>query len=207
MNKKKILSYLGYDNQVIDDDMKHRIKRAEALMENLEGRYIYQRFDFKRSDAIEVLGTTLRLPGKSIQHILSQSDELLLFCGTLGWEADQMILKASYQSMVDQMIMDACASVKMDMVLDHMQENIELYQTPRFSPGYGDLPLTIQSSMIEVLGARRIGVQVTSSSMLIPKKSVTGIIGLSRQPMTVTYRFCDDCLKRTSCDFKICNRE
>ena len=207
MDRTLVLKYLGYQNQSLDDDMNKRINDAMEAVSKLEGRYIHQTFDIEREEAIIVKGTTLVLEGKSIKHILSQAKQVIVFCATLGPIADQMIMKAAYQSTVDQMILDACASVRIEEILDQMQEDIIGYKTPRFSPGYGDLTIELQRNLLEVIGGRRIGVSATNSSLLMPKKSVTGIIGLSDKQMDVTYRFCDDCLKRTSCDFKICSRE
>jgi hypothetical protein len=51
--------------------------------------------------------------------------------------------------------------------------------TRRFSPGYGDLPLDIQPALLAVLDAeRRIGLTCTQSLILLPRKSVTALIGL-----------------------------
>jgi cobalamin-dependent methionine synthase I len=50
---------------------------------------------------------------------------------------------------------------------------------PRFSPGYGDLSLSVQSDLLNVLDARRnIGLTLSDSLMMIPQKSVTAIVGL-----------------------------
>ncbi|MCH4887206.1 hypothetical protein EZV73_06470 [Acidaminobacter sp. JC074] len=207
MDKSLVLKYLGYENQVIDEDLDEKIDRHMQTMSQVSGHTIYQIFDIKKDDLIYVRGTKLELRGRSIKHILSQANQIVLFAATLGPEVDQVILKAGYLSKVDQMILDACASVRIEELLDLMAEGINKFQTPRFSPGYGDLDISIQKALVQVIDGRRIGLTVTDSSLLIPKKSVTGIIGLSDQIMDITYRFCDDCLKRTSCDFKICSRE
>lgn len=211
MNKNDVLRHLGHNNQEIDQSLDEMIDAYMKRVENLNGKYVYQIFDFEQGDDIKVLNTILNLKGDSIKHILSQASQLILFAGTLGHEMDQQILKSSYDSSLSMMILDVCASVKIEDVLDQMEEEIKttypVHLTPRFSPGYGDLPLDIQRDLIEVIGAKKIGIHVTDSSILLPKKSVTGIIGISDKKMTVTYRFCDDCLLRTSCDFKRCKRE
>ena len=207
MDRKEVLRYLGYEDQDIDDDLNQKIDDNIEVLSKIKGHTIYQVFDIAKGDMISVENTKLFLKGRSIQYILSQSKQVIIFAVTLGSEVDQMILKASYLSKVDQMILDVCASVRIEELLDEMVEGIDRHQTPRFSPGYGDLDLSIQKTLVEVIHGRRIGLTVTDSSLLIPKKSVTGIIGLSDSEMDVAYRFCDDCLKRTSCDFKICSRE
>ena len=49
----------------------------------------------------------------------------------------------------------------------------------RFSPGYGDFPLDYQRKIVETLSAPlNIGVNLTSSVMLTPTKSVTAVVPL-----------------------------
>ena len=51
--------------------------------------------------------------------------------------------------------------------------------TPRFSPGYGDLPLETQRDVFRLLDCeRKIGVWLNESLLMTPSKSVTAIFGL-----------------------------
>ena len=60
-------------------------------------------------------------------------------------------------------------------------------QTWRFSPGYGDRPLSMQDDLLAAVEAgKRIGLATTQGHMLTPMKSVTAIIGL--QDMTKELR-------------------
>jgi cobalamin-dependent methionine synthase I len=53
--------------------------------------------------------------------------------------------------------------------------------TPRFSPGYGDFPLSYQRVLIDLLDAPRVlGVSVTPSDLLVPVKSVTAVVGIRK---------------------------
>jgi hypothetical protein len=49
----------------------------------------------------------------------------------------------------------------------------------RYSPGYGDWDITDQPHILALAGGEAIDVSVTPSCMLIPRKSVTAIIGLA----------------------------
>ena len=50
---------------------------------------------------------------------------------------------------------------------------------PRFSPGYGDLPLTVQKEFMTLLDcAHLIGINLNESLLMSPSKSVTAIIGM-----------------------------
>ena len=49
---------------------------------------------------------------------------------------------------------------------------------PRFSPGYGDLPLALQREVFAALDCpRRIGLTLSDSLLMSPTKSVTALIG------------------------------
>ena len=49
----------------------------------------------------------------------------------------------------------------------------------RFSPGYGDAPLSMQPALLRALGAPgRLAVSCTDSFLLVPSKSITAAIGL-----------------------------
>ena len=56
-----------------------------------------------------------------------------------------------------------------------------LYLRPRFSPGYGDFPLSAQKQILDGLEAgKRIGITLTEGYLMMPSKSVTAVIGVSR---------------------------
>ena len=71
-------------------------------------------------------------------------------------------------------LLDACGSAWVEAGCDGAQAEISarfpgLHPTDRFSPGYGDLPLSLQRDICGALDApRRLGVQVTDSLLLNP---------------------------------------
>ena len=70
----------------------------------------------------------------------------------------------------------------------------EGYLTSRFSPGFGDLPLTIQHDVFRVLDcSRKIGLTLNESLLMSPSKSVTAFAGISR------------CRQSTSHDCSLCS--
>lgn len=50
---------------------------------------------------------------------------------------------------------------------------------PRFSPGYGQWDITVQPAILHLANADEIHVVATESCMLLPRKSITAIIGLT----------------------------
>ena len=56
------------------------------------------------------------------------------------------------------------------------------FLTSRFSPGYGDLKLSVVEDVITILNAtKRIGLSFTKSFMMTPVKSVTAFTGIARR--------------------------
>ena len=54
--------------------------------------------------------------------------------------------------------------------------------TMRYSPGYGDLDISANKDILQVLDAhKRIGVTVTNTGIMIPRKSVVALIGITNK--------------------------
>ena len=50
---------------------------------------------------------------------------------------------------------------------------------PRYSPGYGDLSLEVQSEVLKVLNADKIlGIKLGANLLMTPKKSITAVQGV-----------------------------
>lgn len=83
-------------------------------------------------------------------------------------------------------ILDAAAAVAVDDALSVMtgnwaRQNARLGLRPmgrRFSPGYGDLPLSCQKTIYDLISADRLGLSLTEGYMLQPDKSVFAICGV-----------------------------
>ncbi len=157
---------------------------------NLEGcvdaRCVWGRFGIEHFDGGIVLEGA-EIFSRNIARLTEWSDECILLAATLGHEVDRQIAAAQRKNMLEGVVLDACASVRVDAYIDgYVVEEIvpSLREgeglTHRFSPGYGDLSMSVTEEIIAVLDAtRRIGVSVTRSLMMTPMKSVTAIIGIT----------------------------
>ena len=82
-------------------------------------------------------------------------------------------------------------------------ENPDKFLTWRFSPGYGDYPLSLQSELLRILDApRKIGLCTNENSILTPTKSVTAVIGVSDNPIENKRKGCASCNLKTTCKFR-----
>ena len=78
-----------------------------------------------------------------------------------------------------------------------------LYLTGRYSPGYGDWPIAVQPRLAAVLDTpRRIGLYVTDTFLMLPRKSVTAVLGAGRAPVSGQRAGCAHCALRDKCEYR-----
>ena len=139
-------------------------------------------FDIKR-DGEKLFVADTELEGKSIKKLLAPCNKCVVMAITVGFELDMKIAALGSSSPALSLLADAAASSAVEDACDACCESIEselgVKLTPRFSPGYGDLPMNIQPALLTLTNARRdLGLTVGSGCMLSPIKSVTAIAGL-----------------------------
>lgn len=139
-------------------------------------------FDIKR-DGEKLFVADTELEGKSIKKLLAPCNKCVVMAITVGFEVDMKIAALGSSSPVLSLLADAAASSAVEDACDACCESIEselgVKLTPRFSPGYGDLPMNIQPALLTLTNARRdLGLTVGSGCMLSPIKSVTAIAGI-----------------------------
>jgi cobalamin-dependent methionine synthase I len=143
--------------------------------------------------------------GKIIERQLKGAEAYAFFICTAGveYEAYQERLKKE-GDMVRVFIADALGSVIAEKAADQMelalQENIDKlgwHHTNRFSPGYCGWHVSQQQLLFPLFKGETCGVKLTESSLMLPIKSVSGIIGLGPNVRYLDYT-CD------LCDFKQC---
>ena len=143
-----------------------------------------------------------------LARVMARSSECYLLAVTLGPEVDRQILLAQRRDMLEGLALDACASVRADALCDRAEGEVIAdlaegeYLTLRFSPGYGDAPLSASQEIIALLNAtRRIGLSMMRSQMMTPVKSITALIGVSPQREDRS-RGCGQCANQGDCPYR-----
>ncbi len=166
-------------------------EEAEALLlPRLRQAFAFRVFPLVFSaEKIRARGSTLILTGNAIRSHLKDCDRAAFFCATLGAGVESALAIAQAKDMALAMVADAVASALTELLCDDVQEQIlsslnvaPSHATSRFSPGYGDLSLTIQKDLLQVLDARRrLGVSLSEGGLLLPRKTVTAVIGIKNE--------------------------
>ena len=181
----------------------------QRLLEEINPGYVYRVFDIEETDGgVSAVGTPLVFAGNDIKGHLSGCSKCVIMCVTLSLGADKVIRGYESSAMEKAVVTDCLASAAIEQVCDIAEREIqaavgEYHYTWRFSPGYGDFPLDIQPQILDVLQAqKRIGVTVTDSLILIPRKSVTAVMGISESEISKGRRGCGCCNMREKCEFR-----
>ena len=146
--------------------------------------------------------------GQIIERQLRGAEAYALFICTAGTEYEEYLKRLKEDGdMVRVFIADALGSVIAEKTADCMektlQENIEKlgwHHTNRFSPGYCGWHVSQQQLLFPLFNGETCGVSLTESSLMMPIKSVSGIIGLGTEVRHLDYTcgLCDfkDCFRR-----------
>ncbi len=203
------LRYMGQMGEA-DGALAELMKKCEAeLLRVIAPAFIYRVFSIEETEeGISVVGTPLVLRGGDIRAHLSGCGRAVLICATVGVGADSLIRKAEITDMTAAFALDALASAAVEQVCAKADEIIkdampESFFTWRFSPGYGDFPLETQKQFLNVMNAQKLlGLCLENSNILVPRKSVTAVSGMSELPLPKKKSSCAGCSMAESCKFR-----
>lgn len=220
VDRAEMLRYLGYGGQAIDAQLERRIELCIEQLElsiNPKGIRRTFRVDATATDneglpCIQLEGTEITLTGRDIYRHLKDASFCTVIACTLGMDCERRLRTLASQQALDAALLDAACSSYIEAAVEQMDRDVRaraaeagLNANWRFSPGYGDCPLSAQSSILAALNASRLlGLTVTTTNLLMPTKSVTAFIGLFDGPVhdANTRPTCNICRLRPSCAFR-----
>ena len=223
LNRESWLRLLGVSEEHLqkaeaDEKMGAALKRLTEQMDEAEGLL----FEAARpAFAYAVLGAEqLPAQGESLAKHLEGCGRLVLSAVTLGHAVDDLITDTQSSKIALSVVIDCGASVMAELAANLAEEQIRaelaadtgtaadadpsaarpLYMTARFSPGYGDSPLEMQTQVLDILNAEeQLGITLSKGFMMSPSKSITGIMGLADHPVTGRLATCAECVLRDKC--------
>ncbi len=106
-----------------------------------------------------------------------------LFAATVGPAPDRLIARYGITAPARALLLQGVGAERAEALCDALCRDLggEYRLRARFSPGYGDLPLSVQREFFRVLDCpRKIGLTLNESLLMSPSKSVTAIVGTER---------------------------
>ncbi|MBQ8235769.1 MAG: Vitamin B12 dependent methionine synthase activation subunit [Clostridia bacterium] len=184
----EILRYAGAERGAQDPLLLEQIAHCLGALEGrLSYRVCYELFPVRvTKEGIEL--PFARCLSKDLSKNLQDCSEVLLFAATVGRDVDRMMMRYGKTAPTKALLFSAIGSERIESLCDLFEEEQRrLFEAqgrtlrPRFSPGYGDLPLSLQREIFAVLQPQRhIGLTLNDSLLMSPCKSVTGFIGVSK---------------------------
>ncbi len=180
VNKNEVFRYLRAKEVGLELEAEVNSVIEEILSEE-KNLIAYKKFEILRDNGVIDLGF-YKTSSENLIKRLEGYSHVLLVLATVGIGIDRLILKYSHVSFFKQAICQAVGSERVESLLDKFCEDVSLSckSSPRFSPGYGEIPLTLQPKILEILQAEKLlGVTLNDSLIMTPSKSVTAIIGIN----------------------------
>lgn len=208
ISENEVLLYLGYRTGAVPEELERQIAAcAGEIRATARPHAVWRPM---RLDGTRLLGSDVTLEGEDIRALLSGCGEAVLLAVTLGPEVERLLRRAEVTDLARALVLDAAASTAVENVCDLLEADLRAYYgaqglflTDRFSPGYGDFPLAEQRPFCALLDTeRRIGLHLSESCILVPRKSVTALLGVSPVPKPKRARGCEKCSMFRSCPYR-----
>jgi len=200
------LRYLGAGDCPPERARREMAAVARELTEQLWPKFTYRVFNLNHeAEGVRLREADLLLTGKLAGTMLARCGRAAVLACTLGAEFDALLRREQVRDMAKAAMLNACGSALVEEGCNEAEREIgarfpNLFRTDRFSPGYGDLPLSLQPALCAALDTqRRLGLYVSDSYLMNPAKSVTAIIGLADTPQPARIRGCACCDLRENC--------
>jgi hypothetical protein len=186
----RVLSRLGYHKTktVADADQIAGIK--ETLSESLPYIHPMGHAAEEKIQAIDPTSVTLSngliIRSEKISELFRYCRSVSLIACTIGGDLEKLPEEATAAGeMTRAVVLDAIGSEAVEAFIEYIHgaitqkmQMLGYRSTMRFSPGYGDLPTSIQPHLLNLLEAHKIGLSCHPESFLLqPQKSVTAFVG------------------------------
>jgi len=150
--------------------------------------------------------------GSLIPAIFPEAKELAVILCTIGPRLEKQVTDYSKSGKTMRgMILDGIGSTAVDMLALEVLRRLASEASSRgyeisspVNPGMPGFPLTEQWNLLGLVNANEIGVRLTASGVLVPRKSTSMVIGIGPKMTRWTQaEVCARCSLRESCHYKV----
>ena len=208
IDRQQVLSHIGYGD---DYEPSARIKSlVNDYIENYHD-LIAPSYSYEIKDIVSVqgehvtIGDSITFESKVIARLLERCEKVAIFALTIGNHLEEMVAYLAENGLVLQAtVLDAIgsgAAEKLATYVEYKMRNIAASQglsiSRRFSPGYCDWEVSQQKMVFKALNGDSASIRLTESLLMIPRKSVSGIIGIGLPNHDIeNYNPCNTCHKK-----------
>ena len=209
-----VLRSQGSDPEVIRERGGVLMDLAEKALE--EGRaylnpvvaYRWLAIESRRHERIHLEGRA-RLSGSLIGQHLGAAKQIVGVLCTIGDRLEEKVSEVMGEDPAYGLALDGFGSAAVESLANavcyHFETQVaekEYRASIPLSPGMVGWPVEVgQREIFDMLGDDNAGVRLTSSSMMIPRKSLTMVIGFGPEVGNESHP-CDYCSMRETCQYK-----
>ena len=192
-DREMIYRFLGFRKTDPDLDT---IRGVEDVIDELAGimtpRAAFDYYPVTSASDHKITFAHMDIHSVAFARHVDRCDGIILLAATMGLAPDQCIRRSSVSAISRAVLYQSVSAAWLESFLDHICDIIRTEAeanghsiTSRFSPGYGDLPLSIgEDILIRLDASRRLGIHQTDSYLMVPSKSVTAFIGTTPHSIT-----------------------
>lgn len=164
-------------NERVRDVVRRGLEEGKEL---IDAKAVVEEFAIsdRGEEFVEIGDSGLRIESKNVAALLKDCEKVSLFACTVS--SDFKVEGEALQGLV----FDAIGSVAVEKLAERVNEKVgeraegEGFRvTQRYSCGFADWGLSDQRKILELLHGEEIGLKVNEANILIPRKSITALIG------------------------------
>ena len=203
IDNQKVLKILGYD---AGHNPPPRIASLVDEYVDNSSQLIVPSYSYIIRDIELVYGSGAVIEGwitfgsEVVAQLLEKSEKVAVFVLTIGSYLEGMVGQLSADGRILQAtVLDAVGSATVEKLVDFVRDRIGAiasergqYISRRFSPGYCDWNIEQQRMVFQAMNGDSAGVQLTGGYLMLPQKSISGIIGIGSRDVE-DYNPCKTC--------------
>jgi hypothetical protein len=201
IDKVDVYQYLGYERE------QYLRPRVLSLIES----QIHEAYEFIKPAAYytikpitsvensKIAVDGLLFTSHNLARVFSSCSQAAIFVVTIGKALEKKVAQLTKEgSILKASVLDAIGSVAVEKAADWLENMIRGIAAEngdkvgwRYSPGYCDWDITQQKELFRGLDGKSIGVNLTTTYLMVPRKSISGIMGMGKSCNTFSAcRFC-----------------
>ena len=184
-----VYEYLSFRNITENEEINGLICSCFDELEKLNS------FKYIHSKQLELFNFLNKEPYLSF---LSGSSGYYFVATTLGTEIDRLIKRYSVSDMLRAIVLDSTANAYLEAKADEYEKTLGENLSYRFCPGYQGSSVSDLKYIFEVLKPEKIGIELLPSGMMVPQKSMCGIIAIGKNEE----KKCGNCLMLHDCAYR-----
>jgi len=150
--------------------------------------------------------------GSLLSSVLPSAKELAVLVCTIGPHLEEKVAcYSSRNELLQALMLDGIGSAAVDLLgqeachfISNEASSHGHQASSPISPGMPGLPISEQRKLFQLVPAEQIGVHLTSSAMMVPRKSVSMIIGIGPDmPTWMQDEVCNRCRINKTCLYRV----